>query len=115
MVRGLLASWGLAAEQGPLELAVSELVSNAIIHGDGLIDVRLAVAGDCIRLEVADQGGGHTAPRRSRRQASEFVGGWGLDLVERLSDAWGHSRDGGRTLVWMERRTGGASPGGDGP
>jgi anti-sigma regulatory factor (Ser/Thr protein kinase) len=113
MVRGLLAMWGLAAEQGPIELAVSELVTNAIMHGCGLIDVRLAVAGDLIRLEVADQGGGPSAPRRSRRQPSEFAGGWGLDLVERLSDAWGHSRDGGRTRVWMERRTGASLPGGD--
>ncbi|HZM32215.1 MAG TPA: ATP-binding protein [Acidimicrobiales bacterium] len=108
MVRAQLEAWGLPAEQAPLELAVSELVTNAIVHGWGLIDVSMSFDDGCIRLEVADEGlagpAGWPEPRAGR--PPNGVGGWGLSLVEHLSDAWGHSLDGGTTRVWMERRAG---------
>jgi anti-sigma regulatory factor (Ser/Thr protein kinase) len=104
MVRAHLEAWGLAGDQGPLELAVSELVTNAILHGRGLIDIRLSVDGDRIRLEVGDQGGG-TPAVQPRATPADVAGGWGLNLVERLSDRWGYAQDGGVTRVWMERRT----------
>ena len=42
MVRSQLEAWGLTAELPALELAVSELVTNAIVHGCGQVEVRIA-------------------------------------------------------------------------
>ena len=78
MVRGLLATWGLAAEQGPIELAVSELVSNAIIHGLGLIDVRLAVAAttSAWRSPTRAAATRRRAAPAARRPSSSGAGAW---------------------------------------
>ena len=105
MVRAQLAAWGLDDEMAPLELAVSELVTNAVVHGQGLIDVRMEIVVDRIRLEVTDQGRATPAirPGNGGGQASS-IGGWGLQLVESLSDDWGVGREGESTRVWMERR-----------
>jgi len=107
MVRSQLEAWGLTAELPALELAVSELVTNAIVHGWGQIDVRIADLDGCVRLEVRDEGTVGTPRPAERSGGSDGEGGWGLRLVEGLSDTWGTHRDGGRTQVWMERRTDG--------
>lgn len=104
MVRAQLAAWGLDDEMAPLELAVSELVTNAVVHGQGLIDVRIEIVIDRIRLEVTDQGHALPAIRPGNGEQAGGVGGWGLQLVESLSDDWGVGREGERTRVWMERR-----------
>jgi len=117
MVRSQLEAWGLSAELPALELAVSELVTNAIVHGCGQVDVRIADLDGSVRLEVGDEGTVGT-PRPTVRSdgsdgsdGNDGAGGWGLRLVEGLSDTWGTHRDGGRTQVWMERRTDGRAPG----
>ncbi len=102
MVRAHMEAWGYNGESQPLELAVSELVTNAIVHGRGLIDVRLVLNDDLVRLEVTDEGGGSSAP--SFAAAAGDLGGWGLKLVESLAETWGVRSDDGRTRVWMERR-----------
>jgi anti-sigma regulatory factor (Ser/Thr protein kinase) len=111
MVRSQLQDWGLAAELPALELAVSELVTNAIVHGGGQIEVSLSELDGCVRLEVGDEGTtGTPRPTLSSGGAEAGAGGWGLRLVEGLSDTWGTHRDRGRTQVWMERRTDGRAP-----
>jgi len=111
MVRSQLEAWGLAAQLPALELAVSELVTNAIVHGRGEVEVRLTDLEGCVRLEVGDEGAVGT-PRPTLRSDGRGAGegGWGLRLVQGLSDTWGTHRDGGRTQVWMERRTDGRAP-----
>jgi anti-sigma regulatory factor (Ser/Thr protein kinase) len=111
MVRYQLEAWGLSAELPALELAVSELVTNAIVHGCGQVDVRIADLDGSVRLEVGDEGTVGTPRPTMRSDGSDGAGGWGLRLVEGLSDTWGTHRDGGRTQVWMERRTDGRAPG----
>lgn len=53
-----LTSWGLTATVEDARLCVSELASNALVHGStpgrGFL-VRLTVQGDFVRLEVARQ------------------------------------------------------------
>jgi anti-sigma regulatory factor (Ser/Thr protein kinase) len=39
LVRSSLRSWGLGEEAPSLELAVGELVTNALVHGEGLFEV----------------------------------------------------------------------------
>jgi len=102
-VRATLAGWGLIDPAAHVELAVSELVTNALLHGEGGIDVTVELRGDQVRLAVEDEGFG-PEPIRVREPSSTGSGGWGLRLVDGLSDSWGAHRVPGRTLVWMERR-----------
>ncbi|HEX8804023.1 MAG TPA: ATP-binding protein [Acidimicrobiales bacterium] len=109
MVGAALRSWGLGGELPPFELAVSELVSNALVHGGGQVEVRLRDDGDGVRLDVVDRGGGTPEVRR-QGSGAEAPGGWGLQFVDQLADEWGTETGPDRTLVWMVRRHG-ATPG----
>jgi anti-sigma regulatory factor (Ser/Thr protein kinase) len=82
------------------ELLVSELVSNAVKYGgDGDITVTFERDDGRFRVEVVDQGEGLLAVLRDRREA-HTAGGWGLPLVQTLSDRWGAHE--GSTHVWFE-------------
>jgi anti-sigma regulatory factor (Ser/Thr protein kinase) len=82
------------------ELLLSELVSNAVKYGgDGDISVIFERDYGRFRTEVVDQGDGFIAPLRDRADV-ETAGGWGLPLVETLSDRWGAHK--GSTHVWFE-------------
>lgn len=86
-----------------LRLLITELVGNAVAHGGvgshEQVCVRVSVEGDCLHAEVID--GGMGADIRARPLDLETPGGFGLNLVERLSDRWG-VRHGRRTCVWFE-------------
>jgi anti-sigma regulatory factor (Ser/Thr protein kinase) len=83
-----------------VKLLVSELITNSVKYGgDG--EVHLQMRSDHeghIRVEVVDQGSGFIPVPRDR-PATE-VGGWGLHLVETLTDRWGVHE--GSTHVWFE-------------
>lgn len=69
-----------------VELVVSELVTNATLHGAPPIVVRLGTVDDCIRVEVADVG--RTLPVQMLDNP-ENTTGRGLSLVAALSRHWG--------------------------
>lgn len=104
LVRSCLDSWGLSQQIPALELAVSELVTNALVHGAGDIEVDLSADDRVVRLAVADQGG-TDAPHIDRRADAGGTGGWGLRLVDQLADEWGTRGGSAGTHVWMERNT----------
>jgi anti-sigma regulatory factor (Ser/Thr protein kinase) len=82
------------------KLLVSELITNSVKYGNGG-PVTLEVAADdrdAMRVEVIDQGSGFVPVARDRPKTE--VGGWGLHLVEELSDRWGVHE--GSTHVWFE-------------
>jgi anti-sigma regulatory factor (Ser/Thr protein kinase) len=86
-----------------LRLLVSELVTNAVRHGldrRGAVELTLRLVGRCLRVEVADGGGGFTPP--TGEHDPEDPGGWGLVVVDELVDRWGVEAAGG-TRVWFER------------
>ena len=100
----LSAQTGLPPEiKHRLALLLSELVTNAIQHGgagpDETVQVRLATTDEKIRVEVYDPGHNRPHPVRKLEQG----GGWGLVLVDKLSDSWGRepTRQ-GATLAWFE-------------
>jgi anti-sigma regulatory factor (Ser/Thr protein kinase) len=105
-VTGVLDEWGFTTHTGPFELMVSELVSNALVHGNGQIFVQLSHDGVALRLEVRDEGGGIDRPRLDQRT----TGGWGLRFVDQLADGWGSEIRGDCTLVWAVRRSAATSP-----
>jgi anti-sigma regulatory factor (Ser/Thr protein kinase) len=92
---------GLPEERlGDAELLLSELVSNAVKYGgDGQIDVIFERGDGRFRTEVVDQGDGFLTPLRDRGDV-DTPGGWGLPLVQTLSDRWGAHE--GSTHVWFE-------------
>jgi anti-sigma regulatory factor (Ser/Thr protein kinase) len=84
-----------------VKLMVSELVTNGIVHGssepEDPVMLDLVVNGD-IRCRVLDHGRGFaTGPW------SHEPGGWGLQVVEQLSDRWGMQCSPQQTEVWFER------------
>jgi anti-sigma regulatory factor (Ser/Thr protein kinase) len=84
-----------------IKLMVSELVTNGIVHGstepNAPVMLDLLVNGH-IRCTVLDHGQGFAGSARSRGR-----GGWGLQVVEQLSDRWGIECSPQQTEVWFER------------
>jgi anti-sigma regulatory factor (Ser/Thr protein kinase) len=82
------------------ELLLSELVSNAVKYGGhGDIDVIFERDDGRFRTEVVDEGHGFIAALRDPGDV-HTPGGWGLPLVQTLSDRWGAHED--STHVWFE-------------
>jgi hypothetical protein len=83
-------------------LVASELVTNAIRHGRGDVELRVDLTGEQVRLEVLDDGHAELGlPDVQPRPLEE--GGRGLPLVSAVSRRWGSGFDDhGRTLVWAE-------------
>ncbi|WP_033037086.1 ATP-binding protein [Streptomyces monomycini] len=98
----LVAEWGQAEAAGDAALIVSELATNALLHGSlrgRLFRVRLVMGPSLLRIEVSDPRG-ERVPRRRRGVAS--TSGHGLVLVGGLADRWGiEPRTVGKT-VWAE-------------
>ena len=90
---------------GSVQLLVSELVTNSVCHSGGspadLIVVRVELTPTAIRLEVEDPGDGGVVALRG--PDVERGSGFGLNLVQTVSERWGRDRvAGGRTRVWAE-------------
>jgi anti-sigma regulatory factor (Ser/Thr protein kinase) len=82
------------------KLLVSELMTNSVKYGHGG-PVTLEVVSEepnSVRVEVIDQGTGFVPVARDKPKTE--VGGWGLHLVESLSERWGVHE--GSTHVWFE-------------
>ena len=82
-----------------VRLLVSELVTNSLRH-TGTSGIRLEVWGsdEVVRVEVVDDGVGFDLPSNPQ---PEQVSGWGLFMVDRLTDRWGVDTA-GETRVWFE-------------
>jgi anti-sigma regulatory factor (Ser/Thr protein kinase) len=106
---GHLARWGLESSRPALELAMSELVTNAVTHGRGAVEVALRCADGFVRVDVTDHGGGHPAMRPAGGPR-DAIGGWGLRLVDEVADDWGTDVSEGRTTVWLRLRVPGCAP-----
>jgi anti-sigma regulatory factor (Ser/Thr protein kinase) len=90
-----------------LALVVSELVTNAVVHGRGAITLKLQHDGDVVRGEVIDEGAGFE--QEIRDSGPNDLGGRALLIVEALSSRWGIHE--GTTHVWFELHAAGSSPG----
>jgi anti-sigma regulatory factor (Ser/Thr protein kinase) len=83
-------------------LATSELVTNAIVHGDGAVTVHVLQGLTVLRVEVTDQGEATPLPRYDVHDSVDS--GRGLMMVDVLATTWGvlprASAPG--TTVWFE-------------
>ena len=84
-------------------LLASELVTNAIRHGKGVVQLVVKKFSGRLCVEVSDTGPGRPT---ARNPDSHHAGGRGLLLVERLANEWGvaPSPGGGKT-VWFTLRS----------
>jgi len=84
-----------------LQLVVSELVTNSVKFGPQRnITLSLQVGTDgLVQGEVIDQGDGERAKIEMNPEPT-IEGGWGLHLVDRVSQRWGIRE--GSTHVWFE-------------
>jgi Histidine kinase-like ATPase domain len=89
LTRAALAGWGLARHGWLAELIVSELVSNAIVHGVGLVSVRLCSGSGCLRVAVHD---GHPGRPVRRSPSAADEAGRGLELIDGLIGLYGGER-----------------------
>ena len=76
-------------------LAVSELVTNALLHGSGTIELHIEADDRSVKGEVVDAGRGLEQRIRERG-----VDGPGLRIVGRVAEKWGVFQ--GTTHVWFE-------------
>ena len=81
-------------------LLVSELVTNAFIHGGGTPAVRARLDADQLFLSVADGSSAPLVPRPFG--AADETGGLGLTIVDRLTSAWGVDTVPGGKVVWAQ-------------
>jgi serine phosphatase RsbU (regulator of sigma subunit) len=93
----------LAAEPDHLvedaEQVVSELVTNAILHGAEPVTLRILRGEHALRLEVEDSG--RTLPVVGRPSADSMTGR-GLSLVATLASGWGVEESPTGKVVWAE-------------
>ncbi|WP_078516535.1 SpoIIE family protein phosphatase, partial [Streptomyces sp. HGB0020] len=98
-VTGQLAAWDLDDLAFTTELVASELVTNAIRHATGPVQLRL-LRDRALICEVSD--GSSTSPRL-RRARTEDEGGRGLFLVARLTERWGTRHTPYGKVIWAEQ------------
>ncbi len=80
-------------------LLVSEVATNALVHGAGDVRLRVVPQPRGVRVEILD--GSSTLPRR--RSATLYdEGGRGIALVEAMATAWGSEVTADGKKVWFE-------------
>ena len=79
-------------------VAVSELVTNALVHAGTDIGVQVCVDGDGVLVEVED---GNPQVPAFRAHSRESGTGRGLRMVEDLADEWGIYHRGDGKVVWF--------------
>ena len=108
----------LAGELAPeriydLQLLASEVVTNAVRHGGARhgeqVDLRIALTGDQVRLEVRDPGPGFSDMAPPSLPDTDRGGGYGLYLVDLYATDWGVTGTEG-TCVWFELPCAGSGP-----
>ncbi|WP_225829267.1 ATP-binding SpoIIE family protein phosphatase [Streptomyces naphthomycinicus] len=100
-----LHQWGLDEMIDSFQLVTSEMVTNALIHADSDVDLRLREYPDHLRLEVrdADPTPPVPAPITLTEESNEYAEhGRGLVIVDALCSEWGNSPSGRGKTVWVD-------------
>lgn len=89
-----------------VRLLVSELVTNAVVHGSGdqqeRVELRAELDHQRLRVTVSDGGVGFILGEQTNPPAPEETNGRGLYLLRTLADRFGVERDDGGGHVWFE-------------
>lgn len=88
-------------------LLVSEIVTNVLRHAafppgaERRVKVSAVVEGARLECSVCDTGTGFEPPQDPRPKR-DLSGGWGLYVLNKLSDRWGTRQEGRLFCVWFE-------------
>jgi len=92
----------LADLRGDVELLVSELVSNSVMHASAEhVELRAVTHPQGVHVEVSDPGAGFDRDGDRRTPSLSGEGGFGLHIVDTVADRWGVTRD-DAARVWFE-------------
>lgn len=83
-----------------VELLVSELVTNAVLHASSSPRLDVILSDHQVRVEVYDDD--PTMPHMKQADARD-TGGRGIFLLDRIASRWGAERHGTGKIVWFER------------
>jgi DNA-binding NarL/FixJ family response regulator len=98
-VGGVLEQWSCGDLEDAVQLLVSELVTNAVVHAQSDVEVALYLRPDRVRVEVIDAA---TEYVHRREAADEDQSGRGMALTEALASAWGIDTLLAGKSVWFE-------------
>lgn len=79
--------WGCPGAADAVALVVDELAANAIFHGGTAPSVSMALGEGAVLGAVHDDGSGTPALRTATADPGS-VGGWGLLVVQQLTESW---------------------------
>lgn len=102
-LRERLDTWLLSRHVDDLQLVVSELVTNAVLHARSTVEISVSVGEGVIELSVSDTDGRAPEPRSAGEVWDE--GGRGLTLVSALSDDWGVAHRSNGKQIWVRLPT----------
>ena len=93
-------------QRQPVLLMLTELVTNAVRHGEGAerprgVAVKVVQSPAAVGAAVTNPGAGFEWHGRESDDLLE-PGGYGLLLVDSMSSRWGIERSAGSTTVWFE-------------
>lgn len=100
-VRDQLSSWQLTDKLDVVDLVVTELVTNALKHGEPRDSLTLEVAADEQRIRISVIDGSAVRPVARQVEADE-TSGRGMRIVEALAERWGTEDCDGGKQVWVE-------------
>jgi DNA-binding NarL/FixJ family response regulator len=98
-VNSALDRWGAKSEIELVELLVSELVTNSILHARSDVEVSVTIAADVARVSVFDSS---PDPPVRKTVRPDGTTGRGLLMLDALSSAWGIAFAPGGKSVWFE-------------
>jgi hypothetical protein len=98
-VAEVLRRWRCEEMLQTVQLAVSELVTNAVLHAGSSVDVSVSLHATDIRVDVVDRGSGTPL---IQPPAEDHDSGRGLQIVGRLATSWGVREGPGWKSVWFE-------------
>jgi anti-sigma regulatory factor (Ser/Thr protein kinase) len=84
-------------------LCLSELVTNAVVHGGAACHVQLAGEDGTLTVEVRNAGSPRDLPRLEVRDPMRGHGR-GHQVVDALASQWGAARDGAGFSAWLVLR-----------
>ena len=97
----ILDRWDCRPAIDTLEVILSEVVSNAVVHGGSEPEVAVRLLDGFLRVEVSDDSDEFPETRPSDDEMQ--VGGRGLLILESQATSWGVvARAGGGKVVWFE-------------
>ena len=100
LVREQLRAWRLAGAAEVTLLLVSELVTNALLHGRPPLELRVAAIEGKVRVEVHDAAGDRPPARAF--PPPDAPHGRGIEIVAALANRWGSAPSPLGKVVWFE-------------